>query len=76
MDFMKTAWVYIWAAIAAAEVGLTIWSHSATFLWIAGVAPVMAAYNLRHVGVSSRLWHHRMAGSPESLMPGSPSKAA
>jgi hypothetical protein len=76
MDFMKTAWVYLWAAFAATEVGLTIWSHSAMFLWIASAAPVMAAYNLRRVRVGSRLWHRGTAGTPETLVPASRSKAA
>lgn len=51
---MKTAWVCVWAGFAASEVGLTIWFHSATFLWIAGVAPVMVAFNLQRVREGAR----------------------
>lgn len=52
---MKTAWVCLWVAIAAAEVGLTVWSRSAMFLWIGSIAPLMVAYNLqRQIRITRR----------------------
>lgn len=52
---MKTAWVCIWIAIAAAEVSLTVWSHSTSFLWIGSVAMLMVAFNLqRHIRIARR----------------------
>ncbi|HEX4006259.1 MAG TPA: hypothetical protein VHX60_08795 [Acidobacteriaceae bacterium] len=43
---MKTAWLCIWIALAAAEVFLTLWTHSVAFLAIAAIIPFMIAYNL------------------------------
>lgn len=43
---MKTAWLCFWFSFGAAEVGLTFWSHSATFLEIGAVVPIMIAFNL------------------------------
>jgi hypothetical protein len=55
MDVVKTAWVYIWITVAAAEVGLSVWLHSATFLGIGSVASLMVAYNLqRHIRNAAR----------------------
>ncbi|HSY00698.1 MAG TPA: hypothetical protein VK819_01020 [Acidobacteriaceae bacterium] len=51
---MKTAWLCIWFAFAAAEVGLTLWSHSATFLEIGIVVPLMIAFNLQRVRPRAR----------------------
>jgi hypothetical protein len=55
METVKTAWVCIWFAVAAAEVGLTVWSRSSTFLWIGSIAPLMVAYNLqRQIRIARR----------------------
>ncbi len=43
---MRSAWVCFWFALGAVEIGLTLWSHSATFLEIGAAVPVMIAYNL------------------------------
>jgi hypothetical protein len=51
---MKTTWLCIWIAFAAAEVGLTVWFHSARFLEIGALVPVMIAYNLRSARASAR----------------------
>jgi len=51
---MKTAWLFFWIAFAAAEVGLTFWSHSTTFLEIGAVVLLMIAYNLQRVHVGTR----------------------
>jgi hypothetical protein len=55
MDIVKTAWVCIWVAIAAAEVSLAVWSRSTTFLLIGSVASLMVAYNLqRQIRIARR----------------------
>jgi hypothetical protein len=51
---MKTIWLCIWVLFAAAEVGLTYWFRSATFLEIGAAAPVMFAYNLFRARVGPR----------------------
>lgn len=65
MDLMKSAWLCIWLAFAAAEVALTVWSHSAVFLEIGAVVPVMIAFNLQRVGAASRTGVRlRIKGAP------------
>ncbi|MGC2639913.1 MAG: hypothetical protein WA294_22220 [Acidobacteriaceae bacterium] len=51
---MKSAWLCFWIAFAAAEVALTVWSRSATFLEIGAVVPVMIAYNLDRFRTGAR----------------------
>ncbi|HEY6445110.1 MAG TPA: hypothetical protein VIY53_01520 [Acidobacteriaceae bacterium] len=51
---MKSAWLCIWLSFAAAEVALTVWSHSAVFLEIGAVVPVMIAYNLDRFRTGAR----------------------
>jgi hypothetical protein len=51
---MKIVWLCIWFAFAAAEVGLTLWTRSATFLEIGVVIPVMIAFNLQRVRPRAR----------------------
>lgn len=43
---MKSAWLCIWVVLGAAEVGLTLCFHSATFLEIGAVVPAMIAFNV------------------------------
>jgi hypothetical protein len=52
---MKIAWLCIWFAFAAAEVGLTIWTRSAAFLELGVVIPVMIAFNLQRVRSHARI---------------------
>jgi hypothetical protein len=55
MEIVKTAWAWFFVAIAVAEVGLSAWYHSATFLWIGTVAVLMVAYNLhRRIRLAAR----------------------
>jgi hypothetical protein len=51
---MKTAWVCFWIAFAAAEVGLTCWFRSVTFLEIGLLAPLMVIFNLQRVRAGAR----------------------
>jgi hypothetical protein len=55
MDVVKTAWAFIWIAIAAGEVGLSAWFHSPNFLALGTVAVLMVAFNLyRRVRIAAR----------------------
>jgi hypothetical protein len=59
MDDVKTAWVYIWIAVAATEVGLSALFHSFTFLEIGSVASLMVAFNLqRRIRSAARMIAH------------------
>jgi hypothetical protein len=59
MAIVKTAWVYLWIAAAATEVGLSALFHSFTFLEIGGVASLMVAFNLqRRIRTAARMLTH------------------
>jgi hypothetical protein len=61
---MKTVWLCIWIAFAAAEVALTVWSRSTAFLEIGAVGAVMIAYNLLSVSAGARPSAQLLAGGP------------
>jgi hypothetical protein len=55
MGIMKIFWFCIWVAIAATEISLAAWFHSATFIEIGAVALLMVAFNLqRRVRIAAR----------------------
>jgi hypothetical protein len=64
---MKTAWIWFWGALGAAEVGLFFWSRSVTFLEIGAFVPVMIAYNLLRDRIGPRAADQAPASRPTPL---------